>query len=75
MLLKGLKIINPVNRMLLSDITLQLPHQFLTKVDRSTMAAEELNLEFLSLTKNLLSYLFKFHQIKKLSYFKDKKLS
>lgn len=30
---------NPVNQMLLTDLTVQLPSQFLVKVDRSTMAA------------------------------------
>lgn len=30
---------NPIQQMLLTDITVQLPSQFLTKVDRATMAA------------------------------------
>jgi asparagine synthase (glutamine-hydrolysing) len=33
------KIYSPVEQMLLTDLTVQLPSQFLTKVDRATMAA------------------------------------
>ena len=57
--------------MLLSDITIQLPHQFLTKVDRSTMAAGiESRVPFLDEKLVKLSFLISSNQ--KLSYFKDK---
>ena len=32
------KLNNPIQKMLLTDLTVQLPSQFLTKVDRATMA-------------------------------------
>ncbi len=61
----------PVNRMLLSDITIQLPHQFLTKVDRSTMAAGiESRVPFLD--EKLVKLSFQISSNQKLSYFKDK---
>tara|TARA_B100000035_G_C21035372_1_gene570639 strand:+ start:1878 stop:3746 length:1869 start_codon:yes stop_codon:yes gene_type:complete len=61
----------PINRMLLSDINVQLPYQFLTKVDRSTMAAGiESRVPFLD--EKLVKLSFKISSNQKIRNFQDK---